>query len=154
MGIDRALALVGAWSEHQTSALVIDGGTAWTITGVDADGQFIGGAIVPGLRVQMRSLHQQTAALPKILLEEGEPIARWQTNTPDSIRSGVWYSLLAGIESFVWDWLHQYPDSAIVFTGGDGKRLWCAMREAIASQWPHTKVFYDPQIIFKGMSQL
>ena len=149
LGIDRALAILGAWKDAQTSALVIDGGTALTLTGVNANGQLIGGAILPGLGLQMRSLHDQTAALPKTLFEN-EP-HRWQRNTPDAIRSGVWYGLLAGVQGFINDWLRQYPNSTITFTGGDGKRLWQRTKEAIASQWPGTNVIYDPQIIFKGM---
>lgn len=164
LGIDRALAVLGVWHNHQTSALVIDGGTALTLTGVDTDGRLIGGAILPGLGVQLRSLHQQTAALPDTSTDTAlaglSLLPRWQTNTTDAIRSGVWYSLLAGVQDFIRDWLSQYPDSDIVFTGGDGGRLWDALKGVIhakhrqTSASPPSRILYDPHVIFKGMAAL
>ncbi|MEM9220258.1 MAG: pantothenate kinase [Cyanobacteria bacterium P01_F01_bin.150] len=158
LGIDRALALLGAWQSHwqshQTSSLVIDGGTALTVTGVDADGQLIGGAILPGLGLQLRSLHQHTASLPDIALNTFPSPPRWQTNTADAIASGVWYSLLAGIQDFIRDWLCQYPCSTIVFTGGDGEKLWSATKGAIALSHPNSTIIYDPHLIFKGMASI
>ena len=152
LGIDRALAALGAWHHHRTSVLVIDGGTALTLTGVGTNGALIGGAIMPGLRLQLRSLHHHTAALPDTALAQF-PLSRWQTNTTDAIRSGVWHSLVAGVESFIEDWLATYPHSTIVFTGGDGQRLWKGRMDAIASQESATSI-YDPHVIFKGMAAI
>lgn len=150
LGIDRALAVLGAWHLYQTSTLVVDGGTALTLSGVDKAGEFIGGAILPGLGLQLRSLHSHTAALPRAPITD-VPSTRWQANTPDAIRSGVWYGLVAGIQGFINDWLCRYPDSTIVFTGGDGQRLWLGVKEAIAASHP-ASILYDSNIIFKGMA--
>lgn len=148
LGIDRALAVLGAWQDYGKAALVIDGGTALTMTGVNQEGRLIGGAILPGVRLQLRSLHHNTAALPDTMFATGPDLSRWQTNTPDAIRSGVWYGLLAGVKDFVQDWLRQYADSVIVCTGGDGGEV-C---RAIASKFPSIKMVYDPHVIFKGMT--
>jgi type III pantothenate kinase len=122
LGIDRALALWGAIQTYGAPVLVIDGGTALTFTGADGAGNLVGGAILPGVRSLFQSLNRSTAVLPqvdsgKILLD------RWATNTDDAIRSGIGYTVAAGVRDFVMDWWGQYPASAIVFTGGDGEWL-------------------------------
>jgi len=67
LGIDRALAVLGAGQRYGFPAVVIDGGTALTLTAVDPNRQLIGGAIAPGLGLQLRSLTEKTAALPPVL---------------------------------------------------------------------------------------
>ena len=56
LGVDRALALWGAGATWGFPCLVIDGGTALTLTGGNGDGFLVGGAILPGLRLQLQSL--------------------------------------------------------------------------------------------------
>ncbi|WP_310425939.1 pantothenate kinase [Chamaesiphon sp. VAR_48_metabat_135_sub] len=122
LGIDRALAAFGAGETYGYPVLVIDGGTALTITGIDNNRRLIGGAIMPGLRLQLRSLSTGTAALPEIILPQQLP-TRWSDNTPDSIASGILHTVSAGISNFIQDWQQLYPDSQIIFTGGDGDLL-------------------------------
>ena len=55
LGIDRALAIFGAGEIYGYPVLVIDGGTALTITGIDQNRCLVGGAILPGLRLQLYS---------------------------------------------------------------------------------------------------
>jgi type III pantothenate kinase len=122
LGIDRALALWGAIVTYGAPVLVIDGGTALTLTGADGDRNLVGGAILPGVRSLFLSLHRSTAELPQVELGELLP-DRWATNTPDAIRSGIIHTVTAGVREFIADWLESYPDSPIVFTGGDGELL-------------------------------
>ncbi|WP_036479796.1 pantothenate kinase [Myxosarcina sp. GI1] len=123
LGIDRALAVYGAGEIYGYPALVIDGGTALTFTGIDAAQKLVGGAILPGLRAQLTFLPQKTAALPKIELPQSLP-NRWSLDTKTAIASGVIHTLIAGITSFIDDWLESFPYSQIVFTGGDSNLLW------------------------------
>lgn len=53
LGIDRALGIYGAGETYGYPVLVIDGGTALTFTGVNAERSLVGGAILPGLRSQL-----------------------------------------------------------------------------------------------------
>jgi type III pantothenate kinase len=122
LGIDRALAVFGAGETYGYPVLVIDGGTALTITGIDDNRRLIGGAIMPGLRLQLRSLSTGTAALPAIELPRQLP-PRWSDNTPGSIASGVLHTVISGISDFIRDWQQLYPQSQIIFTGGDGEIL-------------------------------
>lgn len=122
MGIDRALAASGAIALFQQPCLVIDGGTALTFTGVNREKQFIGGAILPGLRSQLLTLHRQTSALPAIELPQTLP-NRWAFNTDEAIASGIIYTAIASVRDYINDWLKQFPQSKIIFTGGDGELL-------------------------------
>ncbi len=148
LGIDRALAAWGA-SQQRQPVLVNDGGTALTLTGVNAAAQLVGGAIWPGLRLQFRSLSQATAALPDINAFTDLP-SRWAMNTMDAIRSGVLYSTTAGLQSFITAWQQQYPDSAIILTGGDGALLQQALTQldaALAQQ-----ITYQPHLLLQSIA--
>jgi len=151
IGIDRALAVFGAGEISGYPVLVIDGGTALTITGVDANCHLIGGAILPGLRLQLRSLAVGTAALPQIGLPQQLP-PRWSDNTAGSIASGILYTVSAGIIDFIRDWDRLYPDSQIVFTGGDGELLNGCVQANLSRHLAVTR--YDRQLLFHGLAAI
>jgi type III pantothenate kinase len=148
LGVDRALALWGACQNFGCPVMVIDAGTALTFTGADANHRLVGGAIMPGLRLQLQSLALRTAALPEIQLPSQLP-PRWALNTPAAIESGVVYTLLAGIKDFIEAWWQEFPGSRVVVTGGD--RL--LLLEYLQSQYPQTaaKLIADAHLIFWGM---
>lgn len=148
MGIDRALAVWGAIAIYQQACLVIDGGTALTFTGVDETGKLIGGAILPGLRSQFLSLGQKTSALPEVVLPDRLP-PRWALDTESAIASGILYSAIAGIHSYIISWLQQFPQTQIIFTGGDGEVL----SRFLHQQFPELvdKTVVEPNLIFQGI---
>ena len=119
LGGDRAISAWGAVQLAGGAALVIDCGTAMTLTGADAEGCLVGGAILPGLRLQLQSLGQSTAALPTLAPENIKLPTRWAMNTAESISSGVLYSIASSMNSFIQDWLTRFPSSPIYITGGD-----------------------------------
>ena len=122
MGIDRILALWGGGCRYGFPCLVIDSGTALTFTGADTNQNVIGGAIIPGVRLQLKSLFFNTASLPEIDIISGIG-PRWANNTPCAIQSGVIYTIVAGIKDFSRDWLSKYPNSRVILTGGDALLL-------------------------------
>jgi type III pantothenate kinase len=148
LGIDRALAVLGAGENLGFPVLVIDGGTALTFTGVDAQKQLVGGAILPGLRLQIQSLTDRTAALPKIELYSLMP-QRWALNTVEAIQSGVSYTVLAGVRDFIESWWQEFPESSIAITGGDRTLILGYLQ----AKFPNiaAKVIADPNLIFWGM---
>ncbi|MEH1937473.1 MAG: pantothenate kinase [Nostoc sp.] len=120
LGIDRALALWGAGKTWGFPMLVIDGGTALTFTATDANQCLVGGAILPGLGLQFATLAQQTGQLP--FVEKGNFASlppRFALNTTEAIKSGVIYTLLAGIKDFIEAWWQLFPDGKIAIKGGD-----------------------------------
>ena len=147
LGIDRALAAWGGGETYGYPCLIIDGGTALTFTAVNKQKELVGGAILPGLRSQFLTLKQKTAALPKVDLPVTLP-PRWASNTQDAIASGIIYTTIAGIYSYITDWQRQHPDSQIIFTGGDGEILF----QYLQQQYPNLKfIKSDPNLIFYGM---
>jgi type III pantothenate kinase len=153
LGIDRALAVWGAGITWGFPTLVIDAGTALTFTGADNHQSLVGGAILPGLRLQLTSLGQKTGQLP--LLETGIITSlppRFAMNTSDAIQSGVIYSLLSGIKDFITAWWQLFPESQIVITGGDSNLL----KNYLYQQFPdiESQLIVDHNLIFQGIGNI
>ncbi|MBW4521281.1 MAG: pantothenate kinase [Scytolyngbya sp. HA4215-MV1] len=153
LGIDRALAVWGAIVTWGSPVLVMDAGTAFTFTGADANHNLVGGAILPGMGLQFQALGQATAALPLLDSQTLQKFPnRWATNTSEAIASGIIHTLLAGIQSFVEDWWHQFPNSPVVLTGGDSR----GVMDALKTQKPSmaARIMRDPDLIFWGVRSL
>jgi len=141
MGCDRALAAYGAGEIYGYPVLVIDAGTAITLTGIDADRTLVGGAIVAGLRSQFLSLYQNTAALPDVHIPEALP-NRWGMDTPSSIQAGVAHIFLSGLQAYIDDWRSRFPCGKVIITGGDGEHL---------VKWGLQVDIIDKNLIFWGL---
>jgi type III pantothenate kinase len=152
LGIDRALTAFGAGNIYGYPILVIDGGTALTITGIDNNHRLVGGAILPGLRLQLRSLCTGTAALPEIILPPQLP-PRWSDNTPGSIASGVLYTVSAGVSDFIRDWQQLFPASYIILTGGDGELLTGYLQANLSVDLAE-QIRFDRDLLFGGLSAI
>ncbi len=152
-GIDRALAVWGAFSRWQSPVLVIDGGTALTFTGVDGARNLVGGAILPGFHLQFEMLHHSTAGLPLVQPSSQSDLPdRWNRDTPAAIAAGITHTLVAGVRSFITDWCQQFPDSKVVLTGGDGERL-CHYLTQSQPALP-IEITVDPHLIFAGIQAI
>ncbi|MFM7888516.1 MAG: type III pantothenate kinase [Pseudanabaena sp.] len=144
MGCDRALAVYGAGEIYGYPVLVIDAGTAITLTGIDANKALVGGAIVAGLRSQFLSLYENTAALPDVQIPETLP-NRWGMDTASSIQAGIAHIFLSGLQAYIDDWRSQFPHSKVIITGGDGEHL---------MRWGLQVDIIDKDLIFWGISAL
>ena len=149
LGIDRALAVWGAGAKYGFPSLVIDAGTALTFTGADAHQTLVGGAILPGLKLQLQSLNQKTAALPPVGLPHQLP-SRWALNTSEAIQSGVVYTVVAGICDFIREWWGKFPESSVVLTGGDRILLLSYLQDRFPDL--AAKAIVDPNLIFWGIA--
>ena len=87
VGSDRIVNAVAVVHEYPVPAAIIDMGTATTICVVDEKKNYIGGAIIPGMRIAADTLTARTAQLPKISLEP--PAKLIGKNTVDCMKSGV-----------------------------------------------------------------
>ena len=149
-GIDRALALLGAGSFFGFPIMVIDAGTALTFTSADSHHTLVGGAILPGLGLQLATL-ARTGQLPNVKLPEQLP-SRLAMNTQEAMQSGIIYTLLAGIKDFVHAWWQDFPDGKVVITGGDRTLI----IEYLRSQSPEIaeRIHVEANLIFWGMSHI
>lgn len=117
LGVDRWCALIGARSFLSSAAVVVMAGTATTIDTLDADGRYLGGAILPGIGLMLRSLAQGTAALP---FAEGH-YAAYPRCTDDAIVSGVIEAQAGAIER-VYARIAA-PERCCVLSGGYADRI-------------------------------
>jgi len=129
VGIDRLLNAVAAnvLRSAGRGAIVLSAGTATTVDLVLEDGTFAGGAILPGLELGARALHQFTALLPMIdvhaLMAQGGVDALGR-NTAAAISSGLWYGHLGAIREIVTRFGAAAARPPLIFvTGGNGHRL-------------------------------
>ena len=87
LGSDRVADAVAAVSCYPVPLILIDMGTATTISVIDGEKNFLGGMIIPGLRVSLDSLANRTSQLPKIDLTPAKKVIG--TNTVDCMKSGI-----------------------------------------------------------------
>ena len=118
LGIDRMVLAAGAIFQfpHQ-NRLVIDAGTCVTFDFIDESNTYHGGAISPGLRLRYESLHNFTAKLPLLTLENPKDIIG--KSTSESIHSGVVNGLAYEIDGFIEEYRARYSNFIIILTGGD-----------------------------------
>lgn len=154
LGIDRALAVLAAGQRVGWPVLAIDAGTALTFTGADEQRNLVGGAILPGLALQARSLHDHTATLPHIDWHHTEHERyghqpRWARDTVGAIQSGIWHTVIAGLISFCVDWLQLFPSSSIVITGGDGELLYDELNRNPGFRY---SIRLEPDLVLLGIA--
>ena len=94
LGADRWAALIAARQETRQPACVISCGTAVTIDALNAEGDFVGGVILPGLELMRRSLAEGTAALST---REGDDSNCQARTTEDGVMSGTRFALAGAI---------------------------------------------------------
>ena len=118
LGIDKMVLDAGATLQFPNqNRLVIDAGTCVTYDFIDQDNNYLGGAIAPGLRLRYESLHNYTAKLPLLALENPENLIG--NSTSDSIHSGVVNGLVYEIDGFINEYRARYLNFIIILTGGD-----------------------------------
>jgi len=122
LGIDRMILAAGAVLQFPgQNRLVIDAGTCVTYDFIDAENNYHGGAISPGIRLRYESLHNYTAKLP--LLSREYPHDFIANSTAQSIHSGIVVGITHEIEGFIAQYQQRYPNFIIILTGGDGDFL-------------------------------
>jgi type III pantothenate kinase len=122
LGIDRMVLASGATLQYPShNRLVIDAGTCVTYDFIDEDNKYLGGAISPGLRLRYESLHNFTAKLPLLTLENPENFIG--SSTSESIHSGVVNGLVHEIDGFINQYKEKYLNFIIILTGGDAEFL-------------------------------
>lgn len=88
VGADRIVNAVAGFERYHTALIIVDFGTAITFDCVSAQGEYLGGAIAPGLGISLEALGSRTAKLPRVDISTPPPHAIG-TNTVDAIKSGI-----------------------------------------------------------------
>jgi type III pantothenate kinase len=118
VGADRIANAVGALDLYGAPAVVVDFGTATTFDAISAKGEYLGGAIVPGIEISMDALFARAAWLRRVeLVEPRNAIGR---STVESIEAGVVYGTVALVDGMVRRFEDELGKSAVIATGGLG----------------------------------
>ena len=117
VGADRICNAVAVYARYGGPAIVVDFGTATTFTAVSAEGDFLGGAIAPGIGISVDALAEQTAQLPRI--ELAKPRTVIGRSTVAAMQAGILYGFVGQVEEIVRRMRAELGAAAIVVaTGG------------------------------------
>ena len=122
VGADLVAGAVGALAKYRPPLVVIDMGTATTVTYVDEEKCFRGGAIIPGVGISLEALANGTSQLPMIGLDSpGKAIG---TNTVDCMKSGILYGQASLLDGMIGRFREETGrDAVVVATGGLAKLI-------------------------------
>lgn len=122
VGADRVTDAVAAYRLYGGPVIVVDCGTALVFDAVSAEGDYLGGAIAPGIGMALDALFERTAKLPRIeLVRPRQAIGR---NTTASMQSGLIFGYVGLIEGLVKRFKEEIGASAkVVATGGQAELL-------------------------------
>lgn len=144
VGSDRVVDAVAAMNSYPCPLIIVDMGTATTISVVDRNKNFIGGVIMPGLRISMDALSSRAAQLPHISL--APPKRTIGRSTEECMRSGIVYGCAATIDGIVRHIEEELGEScSVVATGGLSSFVIPHCTHAIA---------LDEQLLLKGLMLL
>jgi len=117
VGADRVVNAVAAYERYGGPVIVVDFGTATTFCAISRHGEYLGGAIAPGIGISSEALFQRAAKLPRIeLVKPKSVIGR---NTVASMQAGVVYGFIGQVDGIVERMKAELgPDSKVVVTGG------------------------------------
>jgi len=100
VGADRIVNAVAAYKKYKTSLIIIDFGTATTFDAISEKGEYLGGAIVPGVMISSEALFQKASRLPRVEIFEA-PDTVIGKDTIESIKSGIIYGNAAMVDGMV-----------------------------------------------------
>src|SRR5882724_161187 len=116
VGADRIANAVAAYDLYGGPSIVVDFGTATTLDAISAKGEYLGGAILPGIEVSMDALFGRAAALFRV--EMVEPRSVIGKNTTESMQSGAIHGFTGQVDHLVRCFVHELGDCTVVATGG------------------------------------
>jgi type III pantothenate kinase len=117
VGADRLINAVAAFQAYGGPQIVVDFGTATTFDVIDADGNYLGGTIAPGINLSLEALHKAAAQLPRVAI--GRPDRVIGKNTVQAMRSGIFWGYVGLIEGTVARIQGELGGNAgVVATGG------------------------------------
>ncbi|MGB2739765.1 MAG: type III pantothenate kinase [Cognaticolwellia sp.] len=142
LGVDRWLALIGAKQLYPLqNLLIVDAGTAMTIDILDAQGQHLGGWIMPGVQTLFNSLLTRTqsiVATPKVAAD-----LSFGTDSSSGLNHGSWAMTIGAVKEAIIQADKLLTLDKILITGGNGSQI---------SKLISDSCYLEPKLIFEGLS--
>jgi len=148
LGVDRLAAVIGAYRLYPGKGnLVIGGGTAITYDWVDAEGNYFGGSISPGLNMRYKALNYYTGALP-LVAADAQFSESCGDDTTTAILSGVQNGIKYELTGFIQSYMTNSPGLNIILSGGDSIFFDTLLKNSIFA--PYVK--NEPYLVLKGLN--
>ncbi len=148
MGVDRWVAMVGAWREWRRALIVVDAGTAVTIDAVGSDGQHLGGQIIPGVGLMAKALGTATSDIPVVEPADqstGRSIDMFGDSTEAGVANGAVNAVVGAVERAISVLRESGHEPVTVLTGGDALAILRSLAET-----PE----YRPNLVLDGLAAL
>jgi type III pantothenate kinase len=140
VGADRIANAVAAYDQYGGPSIVVDFGTANTIEAISEQGEYLGGAIFPGIEISMDALFARAAALRRVeLIAPRNVIGK---STVESIQSGTVYGFSGQIDALVERFQKELGQCTVIATGG--------LAEPIIKH-SQTIQHYEPWLTLQGL---
>jgi len=144
VGADRVVAAVAAFAKYGGPVIVVDFGTATTFDAISAKGEYLGGAIAPGIEIAAQALYEKTAKLPRIEIKK--PLSVIGKTTETSMQAGLYFGYKGLIEGLIAELQQDLgPETKVVMTGGYAELFFPQQRQAF---------FYEPDLVLEGLRLL
>jgi type III pantothenate kinase len=121
VGADRIANAVAAYDLYGGPSIVVDFGTANTIEAISAKGEYLGGAIFPGIEISMDALFGRAAALRRVELVPPKNVIG--KSTMESVQSGAIYGFTGQVDALVERFESELGDCSVVATGGQAELI-------------------------------
>ncbi len=145
LGNDRIAAVVGGKSLFpDQDLLIVDAGTCITFDFLNKNGDYLGGAITPGIKLRFKSLNNYTDKLP-LIMHFGKDVKLIGSSTEGSIKSGVINGVKAEVNGIIENYREEYPEIKIIFTGGDINYF---------DTTPKNNIFAVANLVLKGLNTI
>jgi type III pantothenate kinase len=116
VGADRVVNAVAAFQQCQGACVVVDAGTTTVVDAISAKGEFLGGAIAPGLAISVDALSHWAATIPKVELVRPKSVIG--KSTVESLQSGVLFGFAGQVDGLVRRMMGEIGEARVVLTGG------------------------------------
>jgi type III pantothenate kinase len=140
VGADRIADAVAAFDLYGGPTIVVDFGTATTLEAISAAGEYLGGAILPGVDISLEALFGRAAALRKVELVEPRSVIG--KNTIESIQSGALYGFAAQVDGIAERMIAEIGEATVVATGG---------LAAVIAPYSRMIAFHEPWLTLHGL---
>jgi type III pantothenate kinase len=148
MGVDRWVAMVGAWAEVGAACLVVDAGTAITLDAIDDKGRHLGGQIIAGVSTMADALASATSDIPSVKPASGRgeaDLGMFARNTAAAVREGAQNAVAGAIDRAIRTLQSNAYAPVVVLTGGDASRILNALCET---------PLHRPHLVLQGLAQM
>lgn len=115
VGADRLVTALAAFRRNGCDCLIVDSGTAITFERVSADGVYLGGAIVPGMRIASQALHDYTAQIPLIWVEKRDGLIGGSTQ--EAVEAGLYHGYFEMINGLIRRFRSETPSLKVIGAG-------------------------------------